>query len=59
MELSVWSLEIKHGAFNMVPKENEFYNGYSGHPRYPSLHVEITIGDNAHQFLGYEGYCSL
>jgi hypothetical protein len=55
------SLELKHCAFNMIPKTNDTVcNGNSWHPYNPrSLHVKITNDDNAHYFLRCQGHYSL
>jgi hypothetical protein len=47
------SLEMKHGAFNMIPKENtKVFNANIRHPTaQESSHGEITNEDNAHYFL--------
>jgi hypothetical protein len=50
MELSVWSQkQTTQSAMETadIPMTQK------------SSHVEITNEDNAHHFLGYEGYCSL
>jgi hypothetical protein len=55
------SLEIKLGAFNMIPKaEDKFVIEAADIPTtHESSHIEITKEDNAHHFLRYHGYCSL
>jgi len=47
------SLEMKHSAFNMIPKALETADISTTEE---SSRVEITNEDNAHQILRYQGY---
>jgi hypothetical protein len=55
------SLEIKHGAFNVIPKAND--KVCNANSRIATIqvrkHVEITNEVNAHRFLRYHGHSSL
>jgi hypothetical protein len=55
------SLEMKHGAFNMIRKQEAKSPMVTADITMTreSSHVGITNEDNANHFLRYQGYCSL